>query len=316
MGSNEELPHSFTTQPCLSTTHSPVTFIMALSRRNVILAGIASFIAWGYAVSWVPALRWAGYALVLGFIIPIVGLVALLITTSRGIRYGETNRQRRPKGPKFLAAGVWDKEIIALRRRQAYHWKPLYPESFLVSNALDELLEFILRDFVSTWYSSISKNPVFVNEVDKTIRLALNGLLEIVLELDITEIVTTRFVPILTAHFKDFYEAERAVRGKHLNRHVTESDELDLAIAGKYKEGKLHPAASLAYSDLKLAQQEYLRNITKGLLPRLLPEKFNNSRAVGVLVQELVSCAVLSPVMVLLAEPDTWNQVMEAYVCF
>jgi sorting nexin-25 len=89
---------------------------------------------------------------------------------------------------------------------------------------------------------------------------------------------------------------------------------LDLAIAGKYKDGKLHPAASLAYADTKLVQQEYLRNLTKDLLPRLLPENVIASRAVGVIIKELVSCAVLSPVMQLLSDPDTWNQVMEAYV--
>ncbi|KAF4629060.1 hypothetical protein G7Y89_g9089 [Cudoniella acicularis] len=262
------------------------------NRRNVILACIAAFIAWGYAVNWVPALRWAGYA---------------------GSQYEERNTLCRPNGPKFLAATSWDKEVAALRRRQAYHWKPLYPESFLISNALDELLEFILRDFVNSWYSNISKNPVFVNEVDKTIRLALASLRDILLELDITEIVTTRFVPILTTHFKDFYEAERAIRGKNLNRHVTESEELDLAIAAKYNEGKLHPAASLAYSDIKLVQQDYLRKLTMDLLPRLLPERILASRAVSVLVQELVSCAVLAPVMQMLADPDTWNQVMEGY---
>ncbi|KAH8663060.1 PXA domain-containing protein [Tricladium varicosporioides] len=286
---------------------------MALRRRDVILGSIAAFIAWGYAVNWVPALRWAGYAFVVGLILPILGLVALTALTSRGSQYGERNNLCRPKGAKFLAATSWDKEIVALRRRQAYHWKPLYPESFLISNALDELLEFILRDFINSWYSNISKNPVFVNEVDKTIRLALATLRDILLDLDLTEIVTTRFVPILTAHFKDYYDAERAVRGKNLNRHVTESEELDLAIAAKFKDGKLHPAASLAYSDIKLVQQNYLRDLTKKLLPRLLPERVIASRAVSVLVQELVACAVLSPVMELMANPDTWNQAMEAY---
>jgi len=287
---------------------------MALKRRDVILAGIASFIAWGYAVNWVPALRWAGYAFIAGLVLPVVGLVALLVLTSRGSQYGQRNTLVRPKGPAFIAAKSWDKEIAALRSRQAYHWQPLYPEDFKVSNALDELLEFILRDFVNSWYSNISKNPVFINEVDKTIRMALGSLRDRLLELDITEIVTTRFVPILTAHFKDFYEAERAIRGKHLNRNVTESEELDLAIAAKYRDGKLHPAASLAYSDTKLVQQDYLRNLTKSLLPKLLPERVIASRAVAVLVQELVSCAVLTPVMQLLSDPDTWNQVMEAYV--
>ncbi|KAE9377152.1 hypothetical protein N431DRAFT_555406 [Stipitochalara longipes BDJ] len=287
--------------------------IMALKRRDVILAGIASFIAWGYAIDWVPALRWAGYAFVIGLILPVIALIALLLLTSKGAQYGERNAIRRPKGAAFLAATAWKHETTALRARQAYERKPLYPESFIVSSALDELLELIVRDFVKSWYLNISKNPVFSDEVDKTIRIALGALRDRLLELDITEIMTTRFVPIMTAHFKDFYEAERSIRGKHLNRSVTESEELDLAIAGKYKDGKLHPAASLAYADTKLVQQEYLRKLTKDLLPKLLPESVLASRAVGVIIKELVSCAVLSPVMQLLSDPDTWNQVMEAY---
>ena len=287
---------------------------MALSRRDVILAGIASFIAWGYAVNWVPALRWAGYAFVAGLILPVLGLIALLLLTSRGSQYGERNDVRRPKGIAFLAATSWKDETNSLRARQAYQKEPLYPVSFIVSSGLDDLLELIVRDFVNSWYSNISKNPAFTNEVDKTIRLALVSIRERLLEVDIVEVVTTRFIPIITAHFKDFYEAERAIRGKHLNRSVTESEELDLAIAAKYKDGKLHPAASLAYSDTKLVQQEYLRNVVQDLLPKVLPENVLASRAVAVLIKELVACAVLSPVMQLMSDTDTWNQLMEAYV--
>ncbi|CZS89899.1 hypothetical protein WAI453_002884 [Rhynchosporium graminicola] len=286
---------------------------MAVSRRDVILAGVASFVAWGYAVNWVPTLRWAGYAFVVGLVLPVLGLIALLVLTSRGSRYGQRNFVRRPPGVAFLATTRWKNETSALRARQTYEKQPLYPESATVSGALDGILELIIRDFVKSWYSNISKNPAFTNEVDKTIRLALVCLREELLAVDITEVVTTRFVPILTAHFRDFCDAERAIRGRHLNRSVTESEELDLAIAGKYKDGKLHPAASLAYSDTKLVQQDYLRKLTRALLPRLLPEPVIGSRAVGGLINELLACAVLSPVMQLLSEPDTWNQVMEGY---
>jgi sorting nexin-25 len=288
---------------------------MALSRRHVVLAAIVNFIAWGYAVSWVPALRWAGYAFVVGLILPIVGLIGLLLLTSRGSQYGERYNLRRPPGPAFLAASLWKNEGTALQYRQAYQRKPLYPESFIVSSALDDLLDLIERDFVNSWYSNISKNPAFTNEVDKTIRMSVANLRDRILDLDIAEIITARFVPIMTAHFRDFHEAEVTVRGKYLNRSVTESEELDLAIAARYKDGKLHPAASLAYSDTKLVQQEYLRDLTKDLMPKLLPEAVLRSRAVNVITREIVSCAVLSPVLQILCNPDTWNQAMEAYVC-
>ena len=146
--------------------------------------------------------------------------------------------------------------------------------------------------------------------------MALTSLRDRILVLDMAEIITARFVPIMTAHFRDFHEAEIAVRGKYLNRSVTESEELDLAIAARYKDGKLHPAASLAYSDTKLVQQEYLRNLTKELMPKLLPETVLRSRSVNVIIREIASCAVLSPVLQILCNPDTWNQAMEAYVCY
>ena len=36
--------------------------------------------------------------------------------------------------------------------------------------------------------------------------------------------------------------------------------------------------------------------------------------AVNVLIKELVACAVLSPVMSMVCDPDMWNQLMEGYV--
>lgn len=286
---------------------------MALSQRDVILTGIAILVAWLVAGNWFHTLRWAGYAFVVGLLLPVAGLIALLLLTSRGSRY-DSKTSPRPRGPVFLDAARFAVEKNALRLRQAYEKESLYPESSSVSDALDDLLELIVRDFVNSWYSNISKNPAFSNEVDRTIRMALASLRDRLLGTDLVEVVTTRIVPILTTHFKDFYDAERAIRGKSLNRSVTESEELDLAIAGKYNEGKLHQAASLAYSDTKLVQQEHLRKLVTRLLPEILPGNVTGSRVVGVLVKELVACAVLSPVMQLLAEPDTWNQLMEAYV--
>ena len=133
------------------------------------------------------------------------------------------------------------------------------------------------------------------------------------LEKDLVDIAVSRIVPIVTTHLKDFGLAEQAIRGKALNRNVTESEELDLAIAAKYRDGKLHPAASLTFSDTKLVQQEHLRKILVRVLPEVLPDDVVQSRAVLVLVKEIVACAVLFPLMQILADGDTWNQSMEAY---
>lgn len=286
---------------------------MALSRRDVILAGIAAFFAWGGVTSLIPSLRWTAWAFVAGVLTAVLGYATILVTTSRGSDYGSRNRIARPPGLAFLGAKAWPGEVAKLPSRQNYRPQPLYADSFLISASLDELLEYILRDFVKSWYTNISRNPSFTNDVDWVLRIALGDIRDRLLSTDLVEVVIERFVPILTAHFKDFYDAERVVRGKHLNRSVTESEELDLAIAAKYKDGKLHPAASLAYSDTRLVQQEHLRTLSKRILPKLLPASMMSSRAVAIIIEELVGCAVLFPVMQLISDPDTWNQVMENY---
>lgn len=280
---------------------------MALKRRDVAIAGVAAFIAWGYAVNWLPVLRWAGHAFVAGSLATLVVLLAALGFVSRR----PSNRISRPHGPAFLASSAWRSEVHALRQRQSYHTTPIEPESPRLSKAVDDLLELILRDFVRNWYSNISRNPAFPNEVDRAIRQALVGFSDSVRSRDLADLVTSRLVPILTAHFRDFYEAEKSVRGRKLNRSVTESEELDLAIASKYRDGRLHPAASLSFPDTKMVQQDYLRSLVTKVVPRLLPENMLSSGAVSNIIREIVSCAVLFPVVQLLSEPDTWNQLME-----
>ncbi|KAI0204602.1 PXA domain-containing protein [Astrocystis sublimbata] len=285
----------------------------ALKGRDFALAGVVSFIAWGYAVSWLPSLRWVAHAFVAGAVVALTGVLLLILLTSRGSAYSQRHRSSLPNSVTFAAPGVWRKEIISLQARQTYIKAPLYAESPRLSHALDDLLELVIRDFVTSWYSHISKNPAFANAVDKAIRRVLVAIQARLFDTDLVEVVTTRVVPILTAHFRDAYDAEKAVRGRKLNHDVTESEELDLAIAAKYRDGKIHPAVSLSYSDTKVVQQDYLRKTVAGILPQVLPKRLLESRAVSSIVREIVSCAVLFPVVQLVSEPDTWNQLMENY---
>ncbi|KAK5653368.1 hypothetical protein OQA88_9060 [Cercophora sp. LCS_1] len=286
---------------------------MALQGRDLALGGVACFIAWGYVVNWFPALRWAGYAFVAGIVVTVAAILALQLLTSRGSRHRQLRRPPRPDAAAFLAPESWKFEVAALRERQSPVKPSLAPESPKVAAALDQVLGFILRDFINSWYNSISKNPAFSDEVEKAIRCALLSVKERLASLDLAEVLTTRLVPLLTAHFRNFYEAERSIRGRKLNRSITETEELDLAIASKYNEGKLHAAASLQFSDTKTAQQDYLRQAMAKVLPKVLPPQLLASRAVAIIIREITACAVIFPIMQMMSDPDTWNQQMENY---
>ena len=240
-------------------------------------------------------------------------LGALILLSARKPQDIHPTPRALPRVAAFVHPEAWDTDKAWLSKRSMYNRTDLYPSS-IISKSLDQLLDWLLRDLVTSWYNNISRSPNFVREIDTAIRIASLGIGNRISRIDVVEAAVSRIVPLVTNHLKDFYDAERAIRGRDLKRNVTESEELDLAIARNYRDGKLHPAASLAYSDMKLVQQEYLRKLVGRLLSELLPESMIRSRAVAVFIREIVSCAVLAPLMQMLSDPDTWYQLMEAYV--
>ncbi|KAL8937824.1 MAG: hypothetical protein Q9211_003485 [Gyalolechia sp. 1 TL-2023] len=286
---------------------------MNLRGRDVAIAAVFVFVAWGYAVHWLPFLRYLGFAFTAGFVISLLLVGATGAFTVRKKHKALAPFPQLSKSLALTHPKAWQDETSWLSEQALYRRESLFPPSFVVSESLDGLLARLLQDLIGSWYGNITGSPNFLNSVDTSIRLALIDIRERLLAVDLVEVGVSRIGPIITRHLKDFYEAERLVRGKDLNRNVTESEELDLAIAGKYKDGRLHPAASLAYSDLKIVQQEYVRKIVVRLLPQILPEHVIKSRAVSVLIKEIVSCSVITPLLQLLSDPDTWNQLLEAY---
>lgn len=284
---------------------------MLLSRNQVLLGGFAALVAWGLAARHLPFLRYIGYAFGFGSLLTVVLILLANVLVSR-----PRHRFLRRISPPRLAliqSPRWQSELKVIEAASRYSPVQLYERSFVVSQALDTLLGLAMRDFVASWYSSISPSALFVNEVDRYIRLALAEIRDRILQEDVVSTVVTKIVPIITTHIKDFDQAERLVKGRSLSRSVTEGEELDLAIAAKYRDGKLHPAASLAFSDSKSIEQDHLRKTVLRVLPDVVPGDLISSRAVSVLVKEIVACAVLFPVIQLLKDPDTWNQLIEAY---
>lgn len=284
---------------------------MVLQRRDLVLAGVGGFIAWGLLVRWLPILRYLGYALASGAVLALAGFLGLIVLTTR--TRNDKTKSSKEVSVAFIQPNHWRKEVLNARKIARYRPRPLYPQSFVVSEGIDELLSLVNRQFVTSWYHNITPNPTFPNEIDRVTRVALDNLRDRLLAEDLISLIVSRIFPILTAHLREFDIAERSVRGKNLNRNVTESEELDLAIANKFREGRLHPAVGLSASDQKVVQQEYLRKIATGLLPQLFPESVLKSRIVSVLLREIIACAVLLPIVNALSDPDTWNQLTEAY---
>lgn len=191
------------------------------------------------------------------------------------------------------------------------HLTPSYP---VLSSSLNEILIMIVRDFILEWYKKLSPSPSFPTAVSTTLHASLDTLLGRVSTLDLPSLVVHRILPKITAHVEQFRESEIALRGAGLERHLTESEELDLLLAGRYAgpRGKLHPAVeNLASAVTKQSEEAHLRALIDRALPSVLPPDAAASRAVRIVVREIVTCTVLGPVMDMLADPDFWNRAVD-----
>ncbi|KAG0340652.1 Intermediate filament protein [Podila horticola] len=204
---------------------------------------------------------------------------------------------------------------IEKRRQQeqaAKYRTPIADTMPHLSEALDSVIELIMRDYVSGWMRAITPEVVLQQRIEELLRIVLIRLKVRVMDLDLTQLLVIRLVPKITSHVNDFRKAEMALRGNSLERALTESDELDIMVACKFRQGKLHRALSTSVSTTA-SEEAYLRNVVQTILPTLLPKSEVQSEILRYLVRELLVGAVLRPIMDLLSDPDYWNQNVDLY---
>lgn len=241
---------------------------MAIRNKEIALSFAAAVFAWILSVVWIPSLRLTPYAYINGIA---TGLVLALICLHLGARRPfDARPDAFPAVTSFgLSASSWTVEAAALRSRCQYERSGYIHLPALLSGSLDALLDFVIRDFVKSWYSKISAGQSFPNEVDRTVRLALDNLANHLQNRDVVHLIVLRILPVVDDHLQKFVEAEHAVRGKTFeedSKDVTE--EQDIAIAAKFDGGKLHPAASVTGTNSESLQKQHLRLV-------LLPICFN-----------------------------------------
>ncbi|CAO3572391.1 unnamed protein product [Mortierella alpina] len=215
---------------------------------------------------------------------------------------------------KFTRPVAWANIEKRRRQEQAAKYRiPIADTMPQLSEAVDQVIELIIRDYVAGWMRAITPEVVLQQRIEELLRIVLLRLKARVIDLDLTQLLVTRLVPKVTAHVSDFRKAEMTLRGNSLERSLTESDELDLMVAGKFRNGKLHRALSTSIST-QASEEAYLRNVVQTILPMLLPKSEVESEILRHLLRELLVGAVLRPVLDLLSDPDYWNQNVDLYI--
>ncbi|KAI0274788.1 PhoX domain-containing protein [Gloeopeniophorella convolvens] len=252
------------------------------------------------------------------FLLVLVPVLAILLSLLLGYAL-DTSLPPRDPPPRtaahpmaFSTPAAWQAVLIRSQwsHRPPQSLPPLYPESPMISSAINEILILVVRDYVLFWYKDISSSPSFPTAVSAMLHGTLAKLLTRLSSADLSSILVKRILPKITAHVEQFRESEIALRGAGLERRLTESEELDMLLASRYagKGGKLHPAVdNLSSSFTKQSEENHLKSLLDRILPLILPEAEAQSKALHVVAREIAACSVLYPLMDMLTDPDYWN---------
>ncbi|XP_063827879.1 sorting nexin-14-like [Ostrinia nubilalis] len=107
-----------------------------------------------------------------------------------------------------------------------------------LDQAIEDFYNTILDQFINTWYSKITLQPFFVDELRYQLRYASASLLRRALKVDYPRVLTSRLVPCALRHYS--------------------------VCAGAAPPAP-HPAAASRAAELK-----YLRSVTRAIMPYLL----------------------------------------------
>lgn len=287
---------------------------MALRRRDLVVGSTVAFLSWTFTTHWAPSLRFIPYAIACGAFISLGLFLLLILTTSRPLHSGSPASKYSTVSLSFTTSETWTKEVSTLRTRHKYSKPHIWGLGPSLSTSVDSTIHLIVRDFVKSWYSKLSIGNVFPNEIDSGIRLSLGELVRRLQGIDVVDLLVTRLLPIFSEHVQSYVEAENQVRGRDKSRRFSTSDELNIAIPAKYRNGDLHPAASLAASRTNALKQKHLQGVVERILPLVLPQNMTTSASVTILIREIITCAVLLPVIQMLSDPDFLNQHIETFV--
>lgn len=151
-----------------------------------------------------------------------------------------------------------------------------------------QFFEKILREYVYSWYRELSYDEDFVQEIRYVIRHATAIIIKRIYAIDITQLITRKAIPLGLKHVDDLYNATRSHPNKIMRMAFID-----------FMGSEIHPAVLNRGKEV-----EYVRNISNKVLPFLVPTRILNSRPVRSLIIDVLSGAVLQPLIDLLPNPD------------
>lgn len=158
---------------------------------------------------------------------------------------------------------------------------------------INRTIQMVIRDFVSSWYRSVSQEPAFEEEMEAAMRGLAHELRRRMGMVD-SHALAQRVLTLCGCHLQSYIQAKEATAGKQ--RGTVEPSRLWEAYC---QATAPHPAV-----ESPSAEVTYTRGIVNLLLEGLVPKPHLETRTGRYVVGELITCNVILPLISKLSDPD------------
>ncbi|XP_010984591.2 sorting nexin-19 isoform X1 [Camelus dromedarius] len=158
---------------------------------------------------------------------------------------------------------------------------------------IDRTIRMIMRDFVSSWYRTVSQEPAFEEEMEAAMRGLVQELRRRMAMVD-RHALAQRVLTLCGCHLQSYIQAKEATAGQQSG--TVEPSQLWEAYC---RVTAPHPAVQSPSAEVT-----YTRGIVNAVLQGLVPKPHLETRTGRHVVVELITCNVILPLTSKLSDPD------------
>ncbi|XP_074213034.1 sorting nexin-19 isoform X1 [Camelus bactrianus] len=167
---------------------------------------------------------------------------------------------------------------------------------------IDRTIRMIMRDFVSSWYRTVSQEPAFEEEMEAAMRGLVQELRRRMAMVD-RHALAQRVLTLCGCHLQSYIQAKEATAGQQSG--TVEPSQLWEAYC---RVTAPHPAVQSPSAEVT-----YTRGIVNAVLQGLVPKPHLETRTGRHVVVELITCNVILPLTSKLSDPDWIHLVLVGF---
>ncbi|EJD76443.1 PXA domain-containing protein [Loa loa] len=186
----------------------------------------------------------------------------------------------------------------------AYEQEQPMTNSVTIDAILEQMLSYVIRDFIDLWYSSLTPDHHFKESLKRSARRTVAAFSQCVQKVDFVPLLTQHIVDDIASHFRLFRRAKERAQ-LHYGKNYT-TDELETMFFDLELEMEKCYCRDLV-STCPHYENAYFHDVADILLYLLTPAEDFRSRPFRFLVREIYIKRMMLPLFDMLSDPDFIN---------